>query len=158
MASCQQWDSTGYSSSQDINYDVFLSDQFTVEQCADVTNGYIFLTNSEYDLLVFYADQSGQSYSAPAECYYYSNSINSGQYYVYWTDYYDLSQCDSSSSNSVVMTPSSYEILEYIGSTDSSNTDFDSEFYDLAHGSILTSWVAGLGIGMILAMVAKLKR
>lgn len=35
---------------------------------------------------------------------------------------------------------------------------FDSELYDLTHESIISSWVIGLGIGWVLAMLAKMKR
>lgn len=38
------------------------------------------------------------------------------------------------------------------------NMNFDTDLYNLGYSSIVEMWVAGIGIGMLLAMVGKLKR
>jgi hypothetical protein len=159
MANCLQWSSSGYSTSQSISYQVFYSTTYTVEECADLTNGYVFLSTSEYDELVFFADQSGQSYTATAGCYHYSNSINSGEYLVYWDDYISLENCSTGDATSVVMTPSAHTILEYTASlatSDSSSGTIDPVYDPLYFTTedYQQLFMLGFALPMIVYLVA----
>jgi len=69
--------------------------------------------------------------------------------------------CTTDTTARYLITHQQLTDLEIVITTDSgstSETAFDSELYDLAYEGVIGSWVIGLGIGFILAMLAKLKR
>ena len=59
------------------------------------------------------------------------------------------SLCGEAGETQVIMAISEYQGITEI---------FNTETYDVGHSAVVESWVVGLGVGFLLAMVAKLKR
>jgi hypothetical protein len=98
-----------------------------------------------------------------AECLEFSNNStgSSGQAYaVYFDDFISIESCPNNEDHHMILDVSEYQmyVLQSELLADSQVNTFDTEAYDFAYEGILMSWVIGLGIGLILAVVAKLKR
>lgn len=68
-----------------------------------------------------------------------------------------LDGCGDAGIAYISLTPTEYTELTESNAGSSGDT-FDVQAYDFAYEGILMSWVIGLSIGLILAMVARLKR
>lgn len=64
-------------------------------------------------------------------------------------DVSSMSSCDY-----VAMSPT--QLVSYVSYAWENN--FDPDVYDMAYGAVLQSWALGLGIGLIIAVISKLKR
>jgi hypothetical protein len=75
------------------------------------------------------------------------------EYIIYWLADETIEECGNITDGYVILTPTEYATLEHSG-----YLTFDEEAYDMAYSGVVGSWVIGLGIGFVLAMIAKLKR
>lgn len=98
-----------------------------------------------------------------AECLQHANDFTDGNgqdFAVFYDDYIDLETCPINATHFIIVDGAEYSLLVQQAEllANSQGDTFDTEAYDFAYEGVLMSWVIGLSVGLILAMVARLKR
>ena len=75
---------------------------------------------------------------------------------TYINSFEPMSTCETSSGMYVIMEDTEYSA--FIAANQLDDTQDFTDLYDLGFDGIVEMWVLGLGIGLSLAMLAKLKR